>query len=155
MERETMNKYQMARSSQNYLDTNNATWSAIPIINTFKTDLDDQLLGVAEQLKATGVSTKGITISKNELKKQISIKTAVLSGALCARASVSENPDLLSNGSFAKTDVISMRDIELPGRLTGLTDLLTANLKSLKEYGVTKAQVTDLETSIDDFRELV
>ncbi len=36
----------MARSSQNYLDTNNATWSAIPIMNTFKTELDDQLLGV-------------------------------------------------------------------------------------------------------------
>ena len=80
MEKETMNKYQMARSTQNYLDTNNATWSAIPIINTFKTELDDQLLGVSEQLKATGVSTKGITISKNDLKKQISIKTAVLSG---------------------------------------------------------------------------
>ena len=48
-----------------------------------------------------------------------------------------------------------MRDIELPGRLTGLTDLLTAHLKSLAPYGVTKAQVTDLLTSIDDFRELV
>ena len=155
MEKETMNKYQMARSTQNYLDTNNATWSAIPIINTFKTELDDQLLGVSEQLKATGVSTKGITISKNDLKKQISIKTALLSGALSARASVSENPDLLSNGSFAKTDVISMRDIELPGRLTGLTDLLTAHLKSLVPYGVSKAQVTDLLTSVDDFREQV
>jgi len=48
-----------------------------------------------------------------------------------------------------------MRDIELPGRLTNLTDLLTAHRKSLEEYGVTKAQVTDLETSVDDFRELV
>ncbi len=101
------------------------------------------------------MSSKGITIGKNDLKEQISIKTAVLSGALSARASVSENPDLLNNGSFAKSDVISMRDIELPGRLTGLTDLLTAHSKSLEEYGVTKAQVTDLLTSVDDFRELV
>ena len=155
METEIMNKYQMARSSQNYLDTNNATWSAIPIMNTFKTELDDQLLGVSEKMKATGVSSKGITISKNDLKEQISIKTAVLSGALSAYASVSENQYLLSNGSFVKSDVISMRDIELPGRLTSLTDLLTAHRKSLEEYGITKAQVTDLETSVDDFRELV
>ena len=34
MDKETMNKYQMARSTQKYLDTNNATWSAVPIANT-------------------------------------------------------------------------------------------------------------------------
>jgi hypothetical protein len=155
MDKETMNKYQMARSTQNYLDTNNATWSAIPIANTFKTELDDQLLGVGEQLKGTGVSTKGITIGKNDLKKQISIKTVVLSGALSAYATASKNPDLLSNGSFAKSDVTSMRDIELPGRLTGFTDLLTAHLKPLVPYGVSRPQVTDLLTSVDDFREQV
>ena len=155
MDKETMNKYQMERSTQKYLDTNNATWSAVPIANTFKAELDDQLLGVAEQLKGTGVSTKGITIGKNDLKQQISIKTVVLSGALSAFATASKNPDLLSNGSFTKSDVTSMRDIELPGHLTGFTDLLTVHLKSLVPYGVSKAQVTDLETSVDDFREQV
>ena len=39
--------------------------------------------------------------------------------------------------------------------MTGLTDLLTAHRKSMVPFGVTKAQVTDLLTSIDDFRELV
>ena len=36
-----------------------------------------------------------------------------------------------------------------------LTDLLTSHRPALAKYGVTKAQVTDLETSVDDFRELV
>lgn len=155
MEKEIMNKYQMGRSTQNYLDTNNVTWSSIPIINSFKIELDDQLLGVGEQLKATGVSSKGITIGKNGLKKQISNKAAVLSGALSAYASVSMDQNLLSNGSFDKSDVILMRDIELPGRLTSLTDLLTAHLEVLMPYGVSEAQVTDLLTSVDDFREQV
>ena len=152
MEKETMNKYQMAHSSQAYLDTNNATWSTIPIINTFKTELDDQLLGITEKLKATGVSSKGITISKNDLKKQISIKTAVLSGTLSAYASVSEDHNLLSNGSFAKSDVISMRDIELPERLTNLTDLLTAHLKSLVPYGVIDTHI--LRSALKQLKQL-
>ena len=35
MDKETMNKYQMERSTQKYLDTNNVTWSAVPIANMF------------------------------------------------------------------------------------------------------------------------
>ena len=70
----------MVLSAQNYLDTNNATWSAIPIMNTFKAKLDELILGTKEELKATGKTSKGITIGKNDLKEQISIKSAVLSG---------------------------------------------------------------------------
>ena len=124
-------------------------------MNTFKINLDDLILGIREELKTTGKSSKGITIGQNDLKEQISIKTAVLSGALSAYASVSENQNLLSNGSLVKSDVKNMRDVELPERVTNLTDLLTSHQKALVDYGVTKAQVTDLETSVDDFRELV
>ena len=155
METRTMNRYQMVLSARNYLDTSNATWSAIPIMNTLKAKLDDLILGIGEELKATGQSSKGITIGKNDLKEQISIKTAVLSGSLSAYAAISENPNLLINGSFLKSDIKNMRDVELPERVTNLTDLLTSHRKALVEYGVTKAQVTDLETSVDDFRELV
>ena len=155
MESKTLNRYQMVLSSQNYLDTNNATWSTIPIINTFKTKLDDLILGIKEQMKATGETTKGLTLSKNELKEQISIKTAILSGALSAYASVSENQDLLKNGDFSKSDIMDIRDAELPERVTFLIDLLNTHLTALADYGITEAQVTDLITSVDDFRDLV
>jgi len=155
MDSRTLNRYQMVLSVQNFLDTNNATWSAIPIMNTFKGNMDDLILGTKEELKSTGKTSKGITIGKNDLKEQISIKTSILSGALSAHASVTGNQNLLSNGSFAKSDIMSMRDVELPERLIYLTDLLTKHLKALADYGVTKAQVTDLKTSVDDFRELV
>jgi hypothetical protein len=79
----------------------------------------------------------------------------VLSGALSAYASISENQDLLSNSYFAKSDIMSMRDVELAERVTHLTDLLTTHLSALADYGVSEAQVTDLTTSVDDFRELV
>ncbi len=155
MDTRAINRYQMVLSAQNYLNANNAAWSAIPIMNTFKAKLDDMVLGMKEQMKATGETSKGITIGKNDLKEQISIKTAVLSGALSAYASVSENHDLLSNGHFAKSNILKIRDAELPGRVTNLTDTLTAQLPALADYGVTEAQVTDLMSSIDDFREQI
>lgn len=120
MDSRTLNRYQMVLSVQNFLDTSNATWSAIPIMNTFKGNMDDLILGTKEELKSTGKTSKGITIGKNDLKEQISIKTSILSGVLSAHASVTENQNLLSNGSFAKSDIMSMRDVELPERLTTL-----------------------------------
>ena len=48
-----------------------------------------------------------------------------------------------------------MRDLELPEQVTRFTDLLTTHLPDLADYCVTEAQVTDLVTSVDDFREMV
>lgn len=155
MTNELINRYQMLLSTQNYLNSNNATWSAIPIINSFKTNLDDLVLSIKEKMKATGDSTKGLTASKNELKEQIAVKTAILSGALSAYATVSDNPELLQNGYFSKSEIAKLRDAELPERISYLTGLLSPHLADLADYGVTEAQVTDLTTSTDDFREMI
>ncbi|PIB35794.1 hypothetical protein BFP72_10505 [Reichenbachiella sp. 5M10] len=155
MEANTLNRYQMALSTQNYLDTHNGTWSAIPIINTFKASLDELIQGMKEQLKRVGESTKGYTEDKNVLKEQISNKVAVLSGALSAYAMVSDDHDLHQNAYLTKSDVLKLRDTELPERLSHLADLLTEHLTALVDYGVTEAQVTDLTSSVDDYRETV
>ncbi|WP_109833242.1 hypothetical protein [Reichenbachiella versicolor] len=155
MKNESLNRYQMILSTQSYLDSNSASWSAIPIINTMKTGLDDTILGIKEQLKSTGQRTEGLTISKNELKEQIAIKVSILSGALSAYASVSENQELLKDGSVTKSDIVSIRDAVFPEQVSSVSDLVSAHLAELADYGITEAQITNLNTSVDDFRELV
>ncbi|MGL1885083.1 MAG: hypothetical protein OCD76_01115 [Reichenbachiella sp.] len=155
MESIYLNRYQMLVSTQNYLDSNNNTWSAIPIMNTFKSLLDELIQATKEQLTTSGNTTKGLTMDKSVLKEQISIKVSVLSGALSAFAMVTDNQELNQNAYLTKTEVLRLRDIELPDRLGGLLALLSTHLPALADYGVTEPQLNDLSTSLDDFRDMI
>ncbi|MCV9386082.1 hypothetical protein [Reichenbachiella ulvae] len=155
MEQNTLNSYQMALSTQSFLDTNSETWSVIPIINIFKKRLDELIQAMKVQLKKAGETTKGLTENKNLLKQQIATKVSVLSGSLSAYAMVSGNQDLHENAYLTKSDTVKMRDSEMPERLGFLIDLLTEHLPALADYGVTEAQITDLSSSVDDYRELI
>ncbi len=149
------NRFQMMLSVQSFMDTNQSTWSAIPIVNTFKATLDDQVLGIKEQLQASGTDTRGMTANKNQLKEQIADKTAGLSGALASYAAVNHANDVISNGYLTKTEVAAMRDVNLPERISVFITMVKDSLTELADYGISEAQVTDLESSVDDFRELV
>lgn len=83
MDSRTLNRYQMVLSVQNFLDTNNATWSAIPIMNTFKGNMDDLILGTKEELKSTGKTSKGITIGKTILRSKFLLRPLYCQG--CCR----------------------------------------------------------------------
>ncbi len=149
------NRFQMLLSTQNYLDNNQTQWSAIPILNTFKADLDDLIQDIREQLKTTGVDTSGMTSSKKELKEQIAEKAGVLFGALSAYAAVSGKDDLLNQGDINKSEVMRLRDVSLPDVVQSFIELLNSEVSNLADYGVTKAQIKNLAASVDDFREQV
>lgn len=155
IENRQTNRFQMLLSTQNYLDNNQTQWSAIPILNTFKADLDDLIQDIREQLKTTGVDTSGMTSSKKELKEQIAEKAGVLFGALSAYAAVSGNDDLLEQGDMNKSEVIRLRDVSLPDAIQSFIELLNREVSHLAAYGVTKAQIKNLAASVDDFREQV
>ena len=155
LENRQTNRFQMLLSTQNYLDNNQTQWSAIPILNTFKADLDDLIQDIREQLKTTGVDTSGMTSSKKELKEQIAEKAGVLFGALSAYAAVSGKDELLNQGDMNKSEVMRLRDVSLPDAVQSFIELLNREVSNLADYGVTKAQIKNLAASVDDFREQV
>lgn len=155
MDAHEYNQFQMVTSVQSFMDTNTVTWFPIAIISGIKTEIDDHVLGIRKNLKESGKSTKGITLDKDELHNNISIKSSILAGALFSYAAKTSNNDLKINSKLTKSDVINLRDIEIPERITLLTDYATTHLGALADYGVSAAQVTDLVTSVDDFRELI
>ncbi|MEQ8472944.1 MAG: hypothetical protein RIC35_17250 [Marinoscillum sp.] len=155
LETRQTNRFQMMLAVQSFMDSNQSTWTAIPIIENFKTSLDDQVLGIKEQLQASGTDTRGMTANKNQLKEQIADKTAALSGALAAFAAVTGANDVKANGYLTKTQVASMRDVNLPEEITRFISMVKESLAELADYGISEAQVTDLESSVDDFRELI
>lgn len=149
------NRFQMMLAVKNFMDSHQTTWSTIPIIGTFKTTLDAVIQEVKEHLQATGTDTSGMTSDKNQLKAQIAEKTAVLSGALAAYAAVNGQDDLRTNGYLTKSQIMMMRDVNMPEAISNFVALVTNQLTNLADYGITEDKVTDLESSLDDFRELV
>ena len=147
------NRFQMMLSVQSFMDNHQPIWSSIPIISSFKSSLDDQILGIKEQLQASGTDTRGMTTNKNQLKEQIADKTAALSGALAAYAAVTNANGVM--GYLTKTQVASMRDVNLPEEISRFITVVKQSLAELADYGISETQVTDLESSVDDFRELV
>jgi hypothetical protein len=115
------NKFQMAVSVQSFMDTNTLNWSPIPIIAGIKTDIDEHVLGIRINVKASGISSKGIALDKDEIHNSISLKTAILAGTLFSYASKTGNNDLKINSKITKSDVLNLRDIEIPERITLLT----------------------------------
>jgi hypothetical protein len=145
----------MVISVQRYMDVNTDKWVSIPAIGDIKVGIDEHILQIRPKLKAGGKSSKGVTKDKTELHAILAIKTGILSGAIVSFATKSNNNDLKINGKLTKAVVKNLRDIEVPERITIVTDLAKAHLADLAAYGVTEAQITDLETSVDDFRELI
>jgi hypothetical protein len=149
------NRFQMLLAVLSYMNLHNAVWSSIPIIGVFKAELDGLTQGVKDKLKLAGIDTSGMTISKNSLKEQIAQKAAVLSGALASYCAVNGKDDLLSNGYLTQSQVQSLRDVNLPEVISNFIALLSTEVASMVDYGVTQAQVDDLARSVDDFRELI
>lgn len=147
--------YRMAVSVQKYMDDKTPIWTPIPIIPTIKTQIDGHIIGIQDNLEATGESSVGLTISKNDLREHIAIKAKNLSGAVKAFASRTGNKKLLKNCSFGKKEINNMKELDLPERMRHFTKLLTKHLAELADYGVTEAQITDLDTSVDDFRKMI
>lgn len=145
----------MCLATQGYLNENQSIWSAIPICTPLKTQLDESIGGVRVQLRDAALSSKALTEKKEALKLLIASRTGVLAGALAAYAAVSNQRELLGNGYLKKSDVSLLRDAELPDRVEVFIALVMGLLTELADYGVTETQVTELDTHIDDFRELV
>ncbi len=75
--------------------------------------------------------------------------------SICSYGVKTGNNNLKINSKLTKYTVENFRDIEIPERITILTDFATTHLSALADYGVSEAQITDLVTSVEDFRELI
>lgn len=66
--------------TKRHLDTNPEKWNGIPAIVRYKNTLDENIQAIEEKdLQANG-KTQGVTITKNDQKNQLALKTAILCG---------------------------------------------------------------------------
>lgn len=149
------NRFTMLLAVQQYLDNHTATWSTIPILTTLKNEYDALITEIKADLQRAGDELSGVTVSKNMLKDQVATRTVRYAGGLKAYAKVNGNEELAAKADVSHSYFLRHRDADFPQAVQNLLDLLNAEVLNLADYGITEAQLTELGTSLDDFREMI
>ncbi len=155
MNNKQSNHFNMFLQVQRFLDQSSATWSNVRVIGRYKNELDACLLKIREQHQQVGTDSRGISADKNELKDNIATRAAVVAGALYAYAAGEGNNTLLAAMDRSPSKLYKAKDIDFPNQVVSITAEASTRLAELADYGVLEEQLTDIESSLDDFRELV
>lgn len=154
MTQRQINQLEMARAVQNYLNANTATWTTVPIVTTFKNELDELLLRIEENAEAQEASRVYLGEAKANQRRLVAEKTDILNDALEAYASVNELAELEQKAAKSFTDYLRLPNQDFKISVKEMVGLLEAQLPELADYGVTEAQLTDLKSSYDKFLSL-
>lgn len=85
----------------------------------------------------------------------ITAKVSALSGALQAYAYDKGDLDLAAKVKMSKSEVLKMKDTEVDPTVRVLLSAASANFEALADFGVTEANIAEIQTSVDDFQALL
>jgi hypothetical protein len=134
----------------------NAT--TVAALNAFKTafdELKDKIAAIKEVAQQKDMPTGGAAADKKARKKNLSQSAGTMARAIYAYAATIGDPTLKEQANFTPSDLLRTKDEMLAPRCRNIHDLATANAEALKDYGVSAAKLTALQTAIDAFAEAV
>ncbi len=153
MNKRQIKKLEMMRSTNTYLDSTTATWSAIPIASSYKTGLAniiDQIRSSAEDQEAAQVFIGGTLL---DIKQRIAEKLDILDDVLEAYAEDTENAELLAQASNSKSDYLRLTNEEFETKASNVIDLLESHVANMADYGLTQDQIDDAKLDFGSYQD--
>jgi hypothetical protein len=150
----------MYKAVKQFLDDNAATITAagVPIINTYKTDLEDQITAIEAKSPQTAISSLGITQTKKEARFAAIKSAAIIAGAIYSYAVDTNNTELAVSMNITPATLKAKKDEEVVDYLHNIwaeaSELVTVTppaVNPLANYGVGTAEVTALEGLINAY----
>ncbi len=145
----------MFLNTQTSLNNNTSLWNTIPILVSMKNDLDELIQRIEAQNEKTNPGSVEITANKEEVKNGLAQKAMSLSGTLQAYAAINNLPEITAKVKLTKTDISRARETDIEALVKPLIDIARENLDQLVDFVVTEEIVSELETSLDDFKVLI
>jgi hypothetical protein len=137
------------------LDENSTIWSTIPVINEQKNHFDELIQRIEVVYDNNPDNSKAITREKQSIKEAIYIKASIMAATLYAFAEINDNEALKLYKGMSKSAYERLRETELVTNTQNLVNDVRINLEPLAPFGISESQVTELETSLDDFKGLI
>lgn len=138
--------------TRQFLNDHHAQLSAIvPIIDVVKQTFDARLDQLLQTITAANTNITGYTTVKRTARENLQNHCVLISRALMLLASFNAMPDLLEKVNYTPSSFTKMRDTELYTTAQMLLELVAPHQTNLGMYGVTPAQVAELQTKTQDF----
>lgn len=152
MTRNQINRLEMYQATNSYLDSNAAVWSAIPIINTYKTAFVQTIQGIQETSQKQESAQVYLSTSLRQLKHQIAQKMDILDDTLEAYAADTENSELLARAANSASDYFRLSNEDFEIKTKNVIDLLDSNLAAMADYNMSEAQIEEVKTTFGLFQ---
>lgn len=110
---------------------------------------------LAALAQAQGTPITGIAVDKDRLAESLIARTLVVSGAIAAWASETDNRTLFDRADVKEGELQKLRDAELDDAAQVQHDLALDNLAVMPDYGLTNALLADLQSAITAYTPLV
>ena len=155
MNKTQTNHMRMFLNTQETLDANTTLWNGIPVLLDVKNNFDELIQRIEETNEKTLPASKAVTAGKATVLKALAHKAVSLAGALQAYAAITGNARLAGEVKITKTDIDRARETDVEALVAPVIRHARKELDNLADYGVSEAMITEVETSLDDFKALI
>ena len=155
MNKTQTNHMRMFLNTQETLDANTTLWNSIPVLLDVKNNFDELIQRIEETNEKTQPKSKTVTANKANVLKALAQKVVSLAGVLQAYAAITGNAKLAGEVELVKSDLTHARETDVEALVAPVIGNARKELENLANYGVTEAMITDVETSLDDFKALI
>lgn len=155
MDDKSTNRTDMIRLTVKFCDDNTSATAGItafaPVLATTKTKLS-----LIDSLNEISIgTTKGVTLDAVKLRKTMTELALKCANAVIAYASSINDNTLKAKVNYTESDFKKMKKEDVDDVCQTIHDVTNTHLEKAKNYGVSEADVTDLQTAIALYRTAV
>jgi hypothetical protein len=142
----------MVNSTVGYCDLNATATASITAFGPTITVIKGKLVLINGLNQIGGGTTKGVTQDTILIREAMTNMALKCANATMAYANVTNNNTLKALVNFTKSKLDALKKEDVDDVCEGIHDATDANIAAVAAYGVTAADVTDLQTAIGLYR---
>ncbi len=140
---------------QSVMDTNTSTWSTIPIVSGFKNELDEVIQRIESIYGDNQDDSKAITRRKEQLRDDLAVKVPIVTGALYVLGGLTSDEKLKDFNRINKSAINNGREYDVVSNVAAVLKACQPNLEKLAGCGISASQITEINTTLDEFKHLI
>jgi len=149
------NKLSMALAVQTVVNNNNSVWNGLPAYVTAFGDLETVIGNIQSIRVNQEKDTKGVTKDKGSVEGDLIEKALEVKAAVSAYATDNNNNTLKEKVNYSPSALKQARDTILRDICQLIHDETNAVISGLADYGIVAADLTELQTLIDAYNDVI
>jgi hypothetical protein len=141
----------MYRATEMHCDENAAIIAAIPAFVAAFNEFKSKIVAISETEQLKVVVIKGIATDKSTAKQALAETALDIANAVYAFAATNSNETLKQEMKFTLSKLAKTRDEEHVPQTQNIHDRGSELINDLKDYGITTAILTELQTAISNY----